>query len=125
MSSKARVRPDGASRTVAYIKVTLAERLENPFDEAGNCYILYGLTKTYTYEIRFSDTARLQKYFLTLPIGTRSPVSFLNAGGSPHRKGVCANSGYTYPDCFLPPPFRFPRPGITGRSGETAYWGSE
>ena len=42
MSSKARVCPDGASRAVAYAKVILAERLENPFDEAGNCYILYG-----------------------------------------------------------------------------------
>ena len=41
MSPKVRVRPDGASRAVAYAKVILAERLENPFDEAGNCYILY------------------------------------------------------------------------------------
>ena len=45
MSPKVRVRPDGALRTVAYAKVTMAERLENPFDGAGNCYILYGLTK--------------------------------------------------------------------------------
>ena len=39
------MRPDGASRAVAYVEIILAERLENPFDEAGNCYILYGLTK--------------------------------------------------------------------------------
>ena len=42
MSSKARVRPDGALRAIAYVKVIMAGRLENPFDEAGNCYILYG-----------------------------------------------------------------------------------
>ncbi|MCI8992733.1 MAG: hypothetical protein HFG80_08460 [Eubacterium sp.] len=41
MSPKDRVRPDGALRAVAYEKVMMAERLENPFDEAGNCYILY------------------------------------------------------------------------------------
>ena len=38
---KSELRPDGALRTVAYAKVTMAERLENPFDGAGNCYILY------------------------------------------------------------------------------------
>ena len=42
---KSELCPDGALRTVAYAKVTMAERLENPFDGAGNCYILYGLTK--------------------------------------------------------------------------------
>ena len=41
------MRPDGASRAVAYIKVILAERLENPFDGAGNCYILYEPDKIY------------------------------------------------------------------------------
>ncbi|MCI8993902.1 MAG: hypothetical protein HFG80_14560 [Eubacterium sp.] len=41
MSPKVRVRPDGASRTVAYVKIMMAERLENPFDKAGSCYILY------------------------------------------------------------------------------------
>ena len=56
MSSKARVRPDGASRAVAYAKVILAERLENPFDEAGNCYILYG-----------TDSVPVKTGFLMLP----------------------------------------------------------
>ena len=41
MSPKVRVRPDGASRAVAYAKVILAGRLENPFNGADNCYILY------------------------------------------------------------------------------------
>ena len=56
MSSKARVRPDGALRAIAYVKVIMAGRLENPFDEAGNCYILYG-----------TDSVPVKSGFLMLP----------------------------------------------------------
>ena len=52
---KSELRPDGALRAVAYAKVTMAERLENPFDGAGNCYILYRDWQK-TYEISFLDT---------------------------------------------------------------------
>ena len=56
MSPKVRVRPDGALRAVAYAKVILTEQLENPFDEAGNCYILYG-----------TDSVPVKSGFLMLP----------------------------------------------------------